>query len=81
MWPHRWSGRILPLTFATLPVSADLPGGRIVAGGNDAIVYSDDDGFSWEPTNILRRFPLSHQVHRPRAVGLALRSGQRLRHG
>ena len=55
MWPTL-SGRILPLTFATLPISPDLPGGRIVAGGNDAIVYSDDDGFSWEPTNIYAGF-------------------------
>ncbi|MEP0546273.1 MAG: T9SS type A sorting domain-containing protein [Rhodothermales bacterium] len=55
MWPTL-EGRILPLTFATLPVSADLSSGRIVAGGNDAIVYSDDDGFSWEPTNLYAGF-------------------------
>jgi len=55
MWPTL-EGRILPLTFAALPASEELPGGRIVAGGNDAIVYSDDDGFSWEPTNIFAGF-------------------------
>ena len=38
------------------PFPPSLPGGRIVAGGNDAIVYSDDDGFSWEPTNIYAGF-------------------------
>ncbi len=55
MWPTL-EGRILPLTFATLPVSEVLPNGRVIAGGNDAIVYSDDDGFSWEPTNIYAGF-------------------------
>ena len=55
MWPTL-EGRILPLTFATLPVSEGLPTGRLVAGGNDAIVYSDDDGLSWEPTNIYAGF-------------------------
>ena len=55
MWPTL-GGRILPLTFATLPVSEALANGRVIAGGNDAIVYSDDDGFSWEPTNVYAGF-------------------------
>jgi len=48
--------RVVPVAFAVLPPSDDLPGGRIVAGGVDGLVYSDDDGFSWEPTNVFGTF-------------------------
>ena len=37
---------------AEVPVSSALPAGRLLLGGANGIVYSDDDGTTWERTSL-----------------------------